>query len=302
MRITTAMVYGRLQGDLGRTMERVYQAQQQVSTGRRFERLADDPLGATEVLRSLTQLRAVAQYRRNVTAVRSRLSAEEAVVNQVADLLDTARETALTQASANASAATRAISADDIQSLLDQAAALGNTALGNEYLFGGTVVTAAPFARDPASPAGVTNYVYNGNAGATAARRVDLGPGRAIQVNTDGDQLLVSSGVLSTLQSLRDALRANDVPGINAATDALKTVQDTIQLRLADVGGRGRDVDAAEAQLTSLQSLTEDRQSEAWNIPAETAVTSFAAAQSSMQSALLAATKVFNLNLTDYLR
>lgn len=134
--------------------------QDQVATGKRFERASEDPVAATRVTRSDRMLRGIAQYRRNATAVRARIDAEEAVLGQLTDLVTRARELGIAESTATSTAATRAAAAAELDRLLEQAVQLGNSRVGSEYLYGGhqtatrrssptaaTSVTTAPGAR-----------------------------------------------------------------------------------------------------------------------------------------------------------
>ena len=306
MRVTQSNMSRTLADDLGRSLREAYAAQQQVSTGRRFQRPSEDPLAALTVLRSQRDLRAVAQYQRGIQTANARLATEEGVINQLQNVLDAARDIALSQGTVTATTNTRRLAAAELQGLIDQVVTLGNTRSGNEYVFGGSRTDAPPFTADPVpdavDPAAHRNYVYAGNAGAAAERRIEIGDGNVLAVNTDGDRLLVSSGVLSSLVSLRNALATDDVAAVGAAIQPVQDAFDEVAVVLADVAGRSRVAEAAGLYATTVQADTETREGEAWNVEFEQATVRLAQIQTSMQAALLAGSRVLNLNLSDYLR
>lgn len=292
MRISNSLLYDRLHRDTADALSLAYDAQRQVTTGRRFEQVSDDPVAGVEVLRVQQGLRGVAQYRRNVGGVKTRLDTEEVTLDQLTDLLNNARETAIAQGSATGSAATRATSANEVSAMIDQVVNLGNTRVGNEYIFAGNAVNNPPFA----VTAGAVTY-----AGDTGVRKAELNDNFTIDVNHTGAQLLMSSGVGTALQNLRDALATNNVAGIATAQTQIESAFDQVQTMLGDVGARGRALDAAGSNLDALETTYENRETAAWNVDSEEALSNLAAAQTSLQAAMLAATKVLSTNLVNYL-
>lgn len=306
IRVTQYTMSRTLADELGRSLREAYAAQQQVSTGRRYQRPSEDPLSAMDALRAQRTQRALGQYSRNIADANARLATEGAVMTQLQDILDTARDIALSQGTVTATTATRRLGATEVQGLIDQIVTLGNTRVGNEYIFGGTATGAPPFVADPV-PDGVDpvrhrNFVYAGNSGAAAVRTAETGEGNVMAVNTDGDRLLVASGVLGALQTLRNELATDDVAGTAAQVPAVQAAFDQVALLAAEVGGRSRVTEAAATYVTTLEADTETRLGEAWNVDLEAATVRLAQVQTSMQAALLAASRVLNLNLTDYLR
>lgn len=185
MRVTNNMRQAQVLRDLQDRMSHLTQAQQQISTGKRFTRASEDPVAAARVLRSDQALRGIAQYRRNSTAVRSRVDAEEGTLNQLTDILTRAKELGISQGSSTATPATRLDTAAEVDRLSEQTIQLGNTKVGDEYLFGGHQTAVLPFQADG---------TYLGDDG---ARQAQIGAGYVIETNHTGRQLLTSSGVLS---------------------------------------------------------------------------------------------------------
>lgn len=293
MRITQSQIYGRLAADLQRSLRATTEAQRQVTTGRKFDAVSADPLAGVDVLRAQSGMRAVAQYKRNLGEVRTRLDTEESTINQMIELIDTARSTAMQQGSATATAGTRAASAAEVTRQLEQLANLGNVRIGNEYIFAGNASTTAPFTFTG------TAITYAGDA---AVRRQEIAEGYVIDASRSGQSLLVTSGVAQAFADLRTALAANDQAGINAANTALETAFDNVQALLGDVGARQRALDDVGIALEATQVNLEERENAAWNVDIGEASVRLAESQQALQSALLAASKVLETNLTQYLR
>lgn len=292
MRISNALLYRNLSGDLATAMANTQAAQRQVSTGRKFQSLSEDPLNGLTVIRSERGLRALDQYRRTSSAVRTRIDTEDAALSQILDLIDDAKGVALAQGSSTASTETRMNAATTLDGILAQLTSLGNSRVGNEYLFGGTAVTAPPFTLTGST------ISYNGD---TGVRQAEVGEGYVMEVNHNGDQLMMTSNLGATLTQLRADLAADNAAGVASAADGLSAAFNAVQVMLADVGGRSRQLDSALATIDAVDATLTSQQDDAWSVDIAEATVRLATAQSSLQSALLAATKVLNTNLTEYL-
>ena len=271
-------------------MAALAQAQAQISSGKRFERMSEDPLAGTQVLTADRGLRAIEQYRRNSSSARARTDAEESVLSQMTDLISRAKELALQEGSAGGSSQTRAAAKSEVDRIIDQVIALGNTQVGSEYLFAGNQTTTKPF--DAAG-------LYYGDNG---IRQTEVGQNYLLTTNHTGQELLVSSGVLSSLQSLSTALNGG-VPGTIASTAfLLDGAFDATQTMLATNGARVRQIESAMQNTDALETSFTLKKSDAQEIDLEAVTTRFVGAQNTLQAALLSTSKILNTSLTDYLR
>jgi flagellar hook-associated protein 3 FlgL len=290
MRISNGMVQQRTLRDLQRNLEAMTQAQQQISSGKRFERISEDPLAGTQVMGVDQALQGIAQYRRNSSAARARNDTEESVLNQITDLLTRSKELALQEGTATATAATHQVAATEMDSIIKQVIQLGNTQVGSEYLFAGHQTSTSPFD---------TGGTYLGDDG---IRQAEVGQGYLMQTNHTGRQLLVASGVLQSLQDLKTQLTTGTTSSIaNTATGIDSAFQQT-QTLLADTGARSRQIDSAMQNSDALESNLTLRKSGYQEIALDQATTKFVGLQTTLQAALLSAQRVLNTSLTDYLR
>jgi flagellar hook-associated protein 3 FlgL len=290
VRVTNNMQQAQILNDLQAKLSQLAQAQQQVSTGKRFTKASEDPVAAARVARADAALRGIAQYRRNSTAVRARVDAEEAVHNQLTDILSRAKELGISQGTDTASAASRQDSAAEVDRLIEQVIQLGNTKVGNEYLFGGHQTAALPFEADG---------TYVGDDG---VRQAELAPGYVIDTNHTGRQVLVSSGVLGALTGLRDALRGGTTAGVQAAVPGIDGAFDNVQVLLAETGARSRQLDTVGENLTASESSLQVGQEADQGMTVEEATIKMMSIQNGLQAALTSTSRVLTLSLADYLR
>ncbi len=290
MRVTNNMRQTQVLRDLQAGLAKLADAQQQVSTGKRFTRPSEDPVAASRVMRADRSLRGITQYRRNSTAVRVRVDAEEATLNQLTDLLSRAKELGISQGSDTATAATRTETAAELDRILEQVVALGNTKVGSEYLFGGGQTAAPPFQADG---------TYLGD---DTGRQAELAEGYVIDTNHTGRQLLQTSGVVASLSALRDALRAGTGSGVTATISGVDAAFDQVQVLLAETGARSRQLDTVAENLTASESTLTTAQEADQGITVEEAATRMVSVQTALQAALSSTSQVISMSLVNYLR
>jgi flagellar hook-associated protein 3 FlgL len=260
-----------------------------VATGIRVEKPSDDPVAAAEVMRINHALRAVEQFRRNTSAARVRVSAEESVLNQVSDILTRVKEVGVGQATDTASASNRFVAGEEVDRLLQQVIQLGNTRIGNDYIFGGSATSSPPFQG--------TTYV-----GDDTVHQSEIGSAFTVDTNQTGRELFVDSGVFSTLQNLRDAMRTDDVDGIRAGLTALESGFENVQVHLTSIGARSREIDMAMVTHDETETNLLSSRSDLREIDFEKATTEFLSTQTSLQAARAAASRFLETALTNFLR
>lgn len=290
MRISNLMLQNRVMQNLQGTIGKMAEAQNQVSTGKRFEKMSEDPLAGTQVMNADRALRGIEQYRRNTTAARTRTDAEEATLSQLSDLLARAKELGIQEGSASGNPTSRAAAKAEVDRIIDQVVQLGNTQVGTEYIFAGDQVTTAPF-----SSAGA----YLGD---DAVRKAEIGQGYQVTTNHTGRELLVSSGVITGLQGLSTQLATGSTTAISSTLTAIDNAFNNVQTLLSTNGARVRQIESAMQNSDALETNLNLRRGDLQGVDIEVATTKFVGLQNTLQAALLSASRVLNTSLTDYLR
>jgi flagellar hook-associated protein 3 FlgL len=116
-------------------------------------------IGMNRVLNLRESRASVKQYIRNINGCESRLTITESKLSAVGDLLVKAREVAVAQSTATASAETRSSEAGTVQQLIDEMLALANSKYDGKYLFSGAKTGEAPFSSSVSSAAEIGEAV-----------------------------------------------------------------------------------------------------------------------------------------------
>lgn len=293
MRITNQIIQRRALESIQRGMKGLDEVYNEISTGLKVRRPSDNPANYAGAVAADRQIEALLQYRRNVESSVARLASEETALDQLTNVLDRARELGVSQAASNGTAATRLIVKVEVDQLIEEAIALGNSRHGNTYLFGGDFSDSKPFDATGA---------INPNKPPSGVVTSEIGNGRVVRVNHDGVEVFVDSGVLQALRDLSTALGADDTPGIASSLTSLTNAFDEVQHLLGETGARVRQLDNALANIDALEATVRTQRSDLTEVELEEAISRLASRQNAYEAALLATSRINTLTLTDYLR
>jgi len=155
MRLSTAGMHRNSIDAILEHQFKLAKTQQQITTGKKFQTAAEDPIGATRAAGLDRTLADNAQYERNSNIIESRLKYEEASLADATAFLQSARDLALQGANASLGPSERKALASNVRQQLAAMLEVSNRDDSNgEYLFSGTSTATKPFA---ASASGV-NY------------------------------------------------------------------------------------------------------------------------------------------------
>jgi flagellar hook-associated protein 3 FlgL len=245
--------------DLLSSIEQAQQNQQtavqEMSTGKSVNNLSDNPAAAAALVGNDALTSENDQFLTNISDVQGTLQAASSALNNAGQILTTAITVGAQGANGTVSAADRQALAQQVQGLQQEMLSLANTTYQGVYVFGGTNVSAAPFAQDGSSPSGVQ---YNGNSGVTS---VEIAEGQSLQTNVAGNQLFLNSSgsVFGALNDLANALTTGN--GIAAANTEvqqafaqLNTQQVTYSNALSQLQGTQNYLNQEQVNLSSQQN------------------------------------------------
>ncbi len=301
MRITHTMLTDRLLGDLRTSKDRIAEAQQQVSTGRRINRPSDDPAGARAAVVQRADLAGLARQKDAVAEASDWTEATDAALGGLADLLHRARELAVQGANGSYTTSDREKIAAEIDQLAAAAKERANARIGERFLFSGTATTTAPYS--------TASDTYAGDAGAVLR---EIGPGLTVQVNQLGSQILGSGQtpgdglLLDTLRDLSDHLRGGTPADLAALRGAdlqgLQSNLDTVATARSANGATAVRLQSAAMSLDDLAFAGETRLDRIEGADMAQAILALSTRQSAYEAALKSGATVIQPSLMDFLR
>jgi len=229
-RVTQATLIRELQASVARMQRQLVVAQETVSSQKRLLEASDDPAAVARVNRLRGETRALTALSDNVAFGTAVLGAEDAGLEQAETIMTRAREIATQQASGLTSPVARQQAAEEVTELERSLLALGNTAVGGRYVFGGLVSGAPPFANfDDPGFAPATAYTGPGDPFV-----IRSGTDQSLRLTTAGNQVFGES--LLAIDNLRQTLEAGTAPV--ASLDEIENGAATLRAERASVGAR----------------------------------------------------------------
>lgn len=252
-RITNTMLVNNLRQNLINNIFNLEKYQQQLSTGRRINKLSDDPAALVKSLRLRTNLVEGEQYLANIKEGINFMETTDSALNNLTSILHRVRELSVQAANGtNEHSAYLALS-KEIKELTEQLSLVANTTYGTKYIFGGTNVTQPPYQEG----FGTNNWAGNDN-----PLNLEIGVGVTMTINlTNGEMegFFVGNGtdpgIIEILNNLANSL-ANDAPAVAAssADQALGIIDQFMDKLLSARATVGAKINRLELQKSRLET------------------------------------------------
>jgi flagellar hook-associated protein 3 FlgL len=293
MRVTDKSIFDNAARSAGVNRERLQRAVNENATGLRVEHPWDDP-GVTAPLIG-HRLTITRQTALGTTAARANdeLAAVDSSLGSLTETLSRARELAIQMSNESYSDVDRRITAEEVQNLFGEALGLLNARIGNRYLFSG-------FQDD--QPAFDANGVYQGDAG---VRRIEAFPGIFQNVSLTGSDIATGTSggpnILSALTDLDNALRTNNIAGVQGTLALLDEGIEHLSLSRAQMGAASNTLGVAITNARATVDQEKGNISRIAEADVFESATKLALAQRGLEAALTASARSFDLSLLDKL-
>ncbi|GHV07852.1 flagellar hook-associated protein 3 [Clostridia bacterium] len=330
LRITNGMMVNTFNRNLMNNSVRMDRIQSQLATNRKIVRLSDDPVGVIKSINARSKLNDIDQFKRNVEDASAWMTSTETAVTEINTVLKRAYELMVQAASdTNGPDDLKAIS-DEIGQLREHIVQIGNTTLGDKFIFGGFNVSRAPFNTkdedgadlgylelngsgdvlfnmqedDPADLA-VSNTTLSFEIGFSIYMDVGIGP---VSLMGAGDANLykIFSDMYNALQSQDESGdpldKASSNENLQPFIDKLQEAQRKTLATLADLGGRQNRLDLVTDRYAQDNINYTQMKSDAEDLDQAEAIMNFSMMEAVYRAALSVGGRVIQPTLMDFLR
>lgn len=297
LRVTFNTLFRNTLQDVQRTASEFARAQQQVSSGKRLQAPSDDPSAAAAGLRERDEIRALDRYRGATDSVESRLQVVDTVLSDVVRSIEVAQIRGAAGRSTILTAEQREALALEVEGTREAVFTAVNTSYRSMYLFAGAGATAPPYTK-----VGTAVSAYQGDSTVVS---VDLSRTSSAAVSVDGGAMLqgaAADDLFGTLDDLAAAIRAGDMPGVDAGLSALDAAFERVTHVQSGVGATLNALTSERGRLDQLRRASDTRRSQAEEVSLAEAISDMTRAQQAQQAAIAAAGTNQRLTLLDYLR
>ena len=310
MRLTETMLTSSYLSGLNRNLSQIAKLQLQLATNKKVNRPSDNPVAVISGLSVRASLRNIEQYNRNINDAKAWLAQSETALMDMNEAVTSAYELALQAAGGTLAPSEKQSIGGQIRQLRDYMVEIGNSRLGDKYVFGGFNTTTPPFVTENGETLYLGQNLETADAAAISAlssRQIqyEIGAGMTIDIGCTGIEIMGTGdnnliGVLNGLLSVLDS--DGPVQEITPYIDKLRAKQDDVLTQVANIGGRSKRLDLLQARYSEdefnymmLQSTIED-------IDTAEVITRLKLAETVYEAALSIGSRVVLPNLTDFLR
>ncbi len=287
--------------------------QERLASGQNINQPSDDPVGLTRILDLSNSLSTDDRFSRNIESALAEVSVADSVMSNVTQLIHRAKDLAVQGATFTADQTGRDALALEIDEIVNQTVQLGNTSIGEKFVFGGKRTQFPPFTRVGA------NVNYLGNPPATAWERpVEISRAVQLDMNVNGETLLgqaqiiapgpppvfspASNGLFQTLTSLRENLLQGDLTEVRNRLDDLDVDLNNVLAQQARIGSVTNRLELTQSRIEERRSIFTKQFADIQNIDMPTLVSDLNFQETVFQGSLATTARVLQTSLLQFLR
>lgn len=286
--------------DIQRLKERSAGLQEQISSGRRIQRLSDDPTASALVVDFKNSVQRNEQFIRLIQSSRNMLQTAESTLGNLDNSIVRLLELGQQGLSSTTGASGRANISAEVDGIRTNIITYANTQADGKYIFAGTRTTVVPFSGPAAGP-----ITYAGDANSIT---VDVSVGGSVTTNLPGDRVFFGTGgqgsatdIFQAVTDMRDALTTNNVAQLQTAYNNLKAIQTHMNDMVTELGGRQSSLDDLEANLGRFNDSLKAIQGTYEDLSYPEAIAEYNRVGTAQEAALATLARAGRQNLFDYL-
>ncbi|MCU1376184.1 MAG: Flagellar hook-associated protein FlgL [Actinomycetia bacterium] len=283
--------------NLGSTLSRMAQLQEQLASGKSINRPSDSPIQTVEAMQYRSEIRRSDQFQRNANDGLNWLGMADNTLTGVLSSLGRVKELVLQGINGSTDATQRGNIAQEVLALRDSLIGQGNAKYLDRPIFGGNAGGSAAY---------TATGTFIGSSGDVIERRV--GPNQKVRVNLTGPEVFGNDGVgaagnlFQIVDQIATDLQTNNTSALSTDLNALDLRRVTVENQLGAVGARYNQVDGMKSRAEDQQVTMKNGLSEVENIDLPKTIVDLQLQEIAYKSALSATSRVIQPSLLDFLR
>ncbi|NNF99243.1 MAG: flagellar hook-associated protein FlgL [Desulfobacteraceae bacterium] len=289
MRVSSQLLADNVKRNLNKQTELLLKTQRKLVTGKKINKLSDDPIAMGRVLDYRQSLAKIGQYELNTNTGRNRAKLTETILDNISELVNTAKKIA-----GDPNMESPAVMADEISNIKAQILQLANSKINGNYMFSGNQTGTPPFTED------ITGTVtYNGD---SANKRYMVGDNVDVSMRADGEYIFQNvNDVFSVLDDLHTAILASDGVAIQNQVVPLHDISNHLKDVRAENASIHKRMELTETHWSSFKLEVQLQLSQEEDANLEAAALDMLALQNSYQIAIATSAKIIQPNLMQFL-
>jgi len=309
MRVTQSMISNNMLSNLSNSYSKLDQYNNQLSSGKKITKPSDDPVVAMKGIYYRSDVTQVEQYKRNLSEATNWVESSDGALSDVTTTLQRIRELTVQGASDTNSPESRQALAAEVRQLIDHIGTIGNTMVGDKYIFNGVNTTTKPVnysttldatgqidTTATAVPPLIASSFYSNNSN----YNVEVSKGVNVPANVDPSTVF-DPATFKQLADLHNALVTNDTAGINASLGQVDSIIQNVLTAQTKVGATQNRVDMISDRLDNQEVVANRIMSENEDANVDDVITQLKTQQSVQNAALGVGARIIQPTLLDFL-
>ncbi|QEY20502.1 MULTISPECIES: flagellar hook-associated protein FlgL [unclassified Psychrobacillus] len=295
MRVTQSMLSNNMLRNLSGSYNKMATLQEQINSGKKITRPSQDPVVAIKGIGYRTDLNKVEQYQRNLGEVNNWLDSSDDALDKVGIALHRVQELVTQASSDTLTPDDRTKIEKEITQIKEQVRDMGNTKVGDKYIFSGTN-TNSPLHDG-------TNFLTPGAAvGVNKDVNIEVYDGVEITVNTKGLDMFqnIDNMIVGLEADLKDPNKTGK--DFDKYLTMKNDNEKAVLAARADIGARQNRVEMMENRLGAQEVIVTKQLSNNEDIDYEKVITEMITQESIHQAALSVGAKIIQSTLVDFIR
>lgn len=265
--------------------------QTQVSTGKRYETMSENPAATTQVLSYNHILNQLNREQKDVSDAKSLLTSADTSLSSMNDAMSRINAIVLQSLNGTTDEKNMNQAAEEVKGLLQSLVSLGNTDDDGRYIFSGSSTNTKPFTIN--SQTGV--IAYNGT---TDNKNFKVSDSHEVEVYHDGSQL---TQIFNTINQIVQAMQSGDKDSLRGFQEQNEANLDILSNKMTSVGGQKNSVLAYDNILSTKIIDYKDRKSKVDEVDGPEAISNLNQASIAYQASLKSSVIIQQLSILNYM-
>ncbi|MBP0726743.1 flagellar hook-associated protein FlgL [Bacillus sp. RG28] len=307
MRVTQSMISNNMLTNLSNSYSKLDQYNSQLASGKKINKPSDDPVIAMKGIYYRSDVTQVEQYKRNLDEATNWVESSDDALNLVTNSLQRIRELTVQGASDTNSAESRKALAEEVRQLIDHIGTIGNTMVGDKYIFNGVDTTTKPVnyttSIDPLNPGQIdTSTIVKANFYTNNSNyNVEVSKGVNVSTNVDPSTIF-DPNTFKQLADLHNALVTDNTSAINTSLGQVDTIIQNVLTARTKIGATQNRVDMISDRLGNQEVVANRIMSNNEDANVEEVITKLKTQESVQNAALGVGARIIQPTLLDFLR
>lgn len=295
MRVTNSMMVRNMLGHLQNNMEDLNNLNEQLSSGKLFQKPSDSPIKVSDSLNYKSILNRNTQYQRNLGQAENWLNSTESALKSGTEVIQRARELTIYASTDSLTSEDRKKIASEVEQLRDELVDISQAKQGDNYIFSGQRIDQKPF-NITKTPDYEVDYQGDKR---TITRQFN--DGVEMKINLNGEDVFKDDieALNNLYEDLKDGEKSEEIGTYLEKMDT--SIDNFINLR-SQVGAKLNRVKMTESRLTSEELHITKMKSENEDADLAEVITNLKMEETVYRASLASGSRIMQQSLVDFMR